>query len=116
MGPNIAVRPILSDFPAYAAFRTIKTQSTIQLRPTYSTKYLLLTSIMTASDIIKDFKNRKLKPLYLLHGEEPYFVDRISDFAEHHLLTDAEKGFNQTVLYGKDTDIMTVLGAAKRYP
>jgi len=79
-------------------------------------EFLLLTSIMTATDIIKDLKNRKLKPLYLLHGEEPYFIDTVSDFAEHHLLTDVEKGFNQTVLYGKDTDIMTVLGAAKRYP
>jgi DNA polymerase-3 subunit delta len=71
---------------------------------------------MSAADIIKDLKNRKYKPVYLLHGEEPYFIDLISNFAEHHLLSDAEKGFNQTVLYGKDTDIMTVLNAAKRYP
>jgi DNA polymerase III subunit delta len=71
---------------------------------------------MTASEIINDFKKRRLKPLYLLHGEEPYFIDLISDFAEQNLLSAAEKGFNQTVLYGKDTDIMTVLGAAKRYP
>ncbi|MFB9845189.1 DNA polymerase III subunit delta [Mucilaginibacter ginsenosidivorans] len=71
---------------------------------------------MTATEIIKDFKNRKLKPLYLLHGEEPYFIDLVSNYAEDKLLSDAEKGFNQTVLYGKDTDIMTVLNAAKRYP
>src|ERR1700741_1182851 len=71
---------------------------------------------MTATDIIKDLKNRKLKPLYLLHGEEPYFIDMVSNFTEQNLLSEAEKGFNQTVLYGKDTDIMTVLGAAKRYP
>jgi DNA polymerase III subunit delta len=71
---------------------------------------------MTAEDIIKDLKNRKYKPLYLLHGEEPYFIDLVSNFAEHKLLSDAEKGFNQTVFYGKDTDIMTVLNAAKRYP
>ncbi len=71
---------------------------------------------MTADDILKDFKHRKYKPLYLLHGEEPYFIDQISNYAEHNLLSDAEKGFNQTVLYGKDTDVMTVLGAAKRYP
>jgi DNA polymerase-3 subunit delta len=71
---------------------------------------------MTATDIIKDIKNRKFKPLYLLHGEEPYFIDRIGNFIEDHVLSDAEKGFNQTVLYGKDTDIMTVLNAAKRYP
>jgi len=71
---------------------------------------------MTAEDIIKDLKARKYKPLYLLHGEEPYFIDQVSNYAEHKLLSEAEKGFNQTVLYGKDTDIMTVLNAAKRYP
>jgi DNA polymerase-3 subunit delta len=71
---------------------------------------------MTADDILKDLKNRKYKPLYLLHGEEPYFIDQVSNYAEHKLLPEAEKGFNQTVLYGKDTDVMTVLNAAKRYP
>ena len=71
---------------------------------------------MTAADIIKDLKNRKYKPVYLLHGDEPYFIDQVSNYVEHHLLPEAEKGFNQTVLYGKDTDIMTVLGASKRYP
>ena len=71
---------------------------------------------MSAADIIKDLKNRKYKPLYLLHGEEPYFIDQVGNYVEHKLLPDAEKGFNQTVLYGKDTDVMTVLSAAKRYP
>ncbi len=71
---------------------------------------------MTATEIIKDLKNRKYKPIYLLHGDEPYFIDEVSNYVEHHLLTEAERGFNQTVLYGKDTDIMTVLGASKRYP
>ena len=71
---------------------------------------------MTAPEILKDLKARKFKPVYLLHGEEPYFIDMVSNYIEHHLLPDAEKGFNQTVVYGKDTDIMTVLGAAKRYP
>ena len=71
---------------------------------------------MSADDILKDFKNRKYKPLYLLHGEEPYFIDQVSNYAEHKLLSEAERGFNQTVLYGKDTDVMTVLNAAKRYP
>jgi DNA polymerase-3 subunit delta len=71
---------------------------------------------MTALDIIKDLKNRKYKPIYLLHGDESYFIDQVSDYVEHNLLSDAEKGFNQTVLYGKDTDVMTVLNASKRYP
>jgi len=71
---------------------------------------------MTAPEILKDLKNRKYKPIYLLHGDEPYFIDQVSNYIEHHLLPDAEKGFNQTVLYGKDTDVMTVLNASKRYP
>lgn len=71
---------------------------------------------MTAPEIIKDLKARKFKPLYLLHGEEPYFIDLVSNYIEHKVLSDGEKGFNQTVLYGKDTDIMTAINAAKRYP
>lgn len=71
---------------------------------------------MTAADIIKDIKARKLKPIYLLHGEESYYIDLISDFLEENVLNDMEKGFNQTVLYGKDTEVMTVLNAARRYP
>ncbi|MGV8878192.1 MAG: DNA polymerase III subunit delta [Sphingobacteriaceae bacterium] len=71
---------------------------------------------MTAADLLKDLKNRKFKPLYLLHGEEPYHIDLVSNYVEHHVLSEAEKGFNQTVLYGRDTDIMTVVNSAKRYP
>ena len=44
------------------------------------------------------------------------YIDQVTDYIEDKLLNDAEKGFNQTVLYGKDTDMATVLGAAKRYP
>ena len=71
---------------------------------------------MTANELLKDLKNRKLKPLYLLHGEEPYFIDEIGDYVEHEFLSEAERGFNQTVFYGKDTDPMAVINAAKRYP
>lgn len=71
---------------------------------------------MTALDLIKDIKARKLKPIYLLHGEESYYIDLISDFLEQNVLSDAEKGFNQSVFYGKDTEMMSILNAAKRYP
>lgn len=71
---------------------------------------------MTASDIIKDIKAKKFKPVYLLHGEEPYYIDQVIHYMEEHVLNDMEKGFNQTVLYGKDTDMATILNAAKRYP
>ncbi len=66
--------------------------------------------------LVTDIKNRKLKPIYFLMGEEPYYIDKISDFIETTVLTEEEKGFNQTVLYGRDVVIEDVVGAAKRYP
>jgi DNA polymerase-3 subunit delta len=71
---------------------------------------------MTASEIIKDLKAKKFKPVYLLHGDEPYYIDQIIHYMEDNVLTEMEKGFNQTILYGKDTDMATVLNASKRYP
>ena len=71
---------------------------------------------MNLSEIFKDLKSRKLKPVYLLHGEEPYYIDKVSNYIEDHLLSEAEKGFNQTILYGKDTDITTIINTAKRFP
>ena len=71
---------------------------------------------MTAAALLNDLKNRKFKPVYLFHGEEPYYIDLFGNYIENNLLTDAEKGFNQTVVYGRDTDMVTVLNAAKRFP
>ncbi|MXV51441.1 DNA polymerase III subunit delta [Pedobacter sp. HMF7647] len=71
---------------------------------------------MSYQQIISDLKSRKFKPVYLLHGEEPYYIDLIANYIEQHALSDAEKGFNQTVLYGKEIDVFAVLNAAKRYP
>ena len=71
---------------------------------------------MNSNELIKDLKNRKFKPVYLLHGEESFYIDQISDYIEENVLSAAEKGFNQTIFYGKDSDPMSILNAAKRYP
>lgn len=71
---------------------------------------------MTAAALLNDLKSRKFKPVYLFHGEEPYYIDLFGNYIENNLLSEGERGFNQTVLYGRDTDIITVLNAAKRYP
>src|SRR5690606_31311919 len=71
---------------------------------------------MDTNKIISDIKSKKLQPVYLLHGEESYAIDLVSDCIEAHVLDDAQKGFDQTVLYGKDTDFTTIVSAAKRYP
>lgn len=71
---------------------------------------------MDVNAVIKQIKNRQYSPVYLLHGEEPYFIDLVSDQIEHSVLNDAQKGFDQTILYGKDTDFMTIVNICKRYP
>ncbi len=71
---------------------------------------------MDHKDIISDFKKKKFKPVYFLMGEEPYFIDLIADYAEKNILDDAEKEFNQSILYGRDVDVATIISEAKRYP
>lgn len=66
--------------------------------------------------IIDDIAKKKLAPIYFLMGEEPYYIDGISDYIENHVLTEDEKSFNQMVLYGRDTSIDEIIGHAKRYP
>jgi len=69
-----------------------------------------------AKNIVKDIKGGKIKPVYFLMGEEPYYIDKISDFIANSILTEAEKGFNQMVIYGKDATIDEIVSSAKRYP
>lgn len=66
--------------------------------------------------ILTDLKARKFNPVYFLQGEESYFIDVISDYIEAHVLTDAEKGFNQVIVYGKDVSMATLLTHARRFP
>lgn len=70
---------------------------------------------MTFEQIITDIHNKKYAPIYFLMGEEPYFIDVISDTIEEEVLDEAEKAFNQIVVYGRDVDIDTVATHAKSF-
>ena len=66
--------------------------------------------------IINDIKAGNIKPIYFLMGEEPYYIDKLSEYIEDNILTEDEKAFNQTVLYGRDATIEDIASTAKRYP
>ena len=70
----------------------------------------------TYEEIARDLKNRIYKPVYYLMGEESYYIDCISDYIAQTVLTEEEKEFNQTIMYGSDTDVASIINAAKRYP
>ncbi|MEK6451131.1 MULTISPECIES: DNA polymerase III subunit delta [Myroides] len=67
-------------------------------------------------EIIKGIKSGQTAPIYFLMGEEPYYIDKISEYIEQNVLTEEEKGFNQMVLYGRDVTIPEIVSNAKRFP
>ena len=67
-------------------------------------------------DIVKDARQGVFKPVYLLMGDEPYYVDMVCDAILEHCLDDSERDFNQTVCYGADVNAEAVITAARRYP
>ena len=67
-------------------------------------------------DIVKDVRAGIFKSVYLLMGDEPYYVDMVCDEILEHCLDESERDFNQTVCYGADVDADTVITAARRYP
>lgn len=66
--------------------------------------------------IINDIKAGNIKPIYFLMGEEPYYIDKLTEYIEENVLQEHERDFNQTVLYGRDVTIEDIIGNAKRYP
>ena len=66
--------------------------------------------------ILKNIKNKELLPIYFFHGEEPYFMDVALKAFENDFLSEDEKAFNQTVVYGKDTSYSEVLALARQFP
>ena len=66
--------------------------------------------------IVSDIKDGNIKPIYFLMGEEPYYIDRISEYIENNVLAEEEKGFNQIVLYGRDVTVEEIIDNAKRFP
>lgn len=66
--------------------------------------------------LLSELRRGVYKPVYLLMGEESYYIDIISDFIQNNVLDESQREFDLTVIYGKDTDMATVVNAAKRYP
>jgi DNA polymerase-3 subunit delta len=71
---------------------------------------------ITYEEILGNLKKKIYHPVYFLMGDESYFIDQISDYITANVLTDAEKGFNQTILYGKDIEPKSIIDNASRFP
>ena len=69
---------------------------------------------ITCDDILKELRAKQYRPVYYLMGEEPYYIDLIADYITDNILTETEKEFNLTVVYGADVDIATAKNAGLR--
>ena len=70
----------------------------------------------TYFQLVKDFQKRAFVNIYLFYGEEPFYIDELSDYLTEHVLTDIEKEFNQVVLYGRDSSAAQVINSCKQFP
>lgn len=66
--------------------------------------------------ICQDIRARKFSPVYILMGEEPFFIDKITDLLIENVVSESERDFNQVILYGSDSDATKVINAARRFP
>jgi len=71
---------------------------------------------VTYEEIISNLKKRIFKPVYFLAGDEPYYIDLITDFIAGEILPDAEKAFNQLIVYGEETTVSSIIETARRFP
>jgi len=71
---------------------------------------------MSFEQIKKDIQSRKFHPIYLLMGDEPYYIDELTKLLENTILPETERDFNQTILYGPETDVATVITSARSFP
>lgn len=71
---------------------------------------------MSAEKLISNWKKKLFRPVYWLEGEEDYYIDKVMDYAEHHILSESEAGFNLSIFYGKDAAWADVINACRRYP
>src|SRR5574344_185586 len=70
----------------------------------------------TINQIYKDIESKKLSPIYLLSGEETYYIDLIADKFENTLMPEESRDFNQTVLYGESTSANEIVSVCRQYP
>lgn len=71
---------------------------------------------MDHADLIREIQSGKLKPVYLLHGDESYYIDKIAAYMENNILTPEQKDFNCSIFYGKDSTPQAIMDACRRFP
>lgn len=76
----------------------------------------ILMQVKDPNEILEQLRKNNFAPVYFLQSEEPYFIDQVSDYIEQHALNEADRAFNQVILYGKEVKMTDVLNHARKFP
>ena len=72
--------------------------------------------LKSSDEVLQDLKKKQYAPVYLLHGEESFYIDKITSYLESNAIPVAERGFNQTIMYGRDINMGNLLNQVRRFP
>jgi len=72
--------------------------------------------MITYEALVKELRNKIYRPVYFLMGDESYYIDKITDYFEIHILSEEERDFNLTILYGKETSVEEIIHVSRRFP
>lgn len=67
-------------------------------------------------DIITGVNKDDFAPVYILMGEEDFYIDKIVEAIESKAVIEEDKDFNQNIYYGVDADMETVIAACQQLP
>lgn len=71
---------------------------------------------MTLEDLSNNLKQGNFLPVYIFEGDEPFFINRALELVIEESLEDDQRDFNLNILYGRDTDSISIVNHSKRYP
>ena len=71
---------------------------------------------VTFESIMRQLKEGQYKPVYYLHGDESYYIDKIADYIAENALQPEERDFNQTIMFGSDVSASQIADTCRRYP
>lgn len=102
---NLEAEQMLARTPEFAGCKVTKNNPMVEKK-----------SAISYESIMKDLKARKYSPVYVLMGEEPFYIDKICDYISENVLQPEERDFNQTVVFGADVTGAQVADLCKGYP
>ncbi|MBR4829751.1 MAG: DNA polymerase III subunit delta [Muribaculaceae bacterium] len=71
---------------------------------------------VTFAELSKEIKDGKFRNIYVLQGEESYYIDYLQQLIIDTALTEDQRDFNLSLYYGNTANVREVISACRQYP